>query len=103
MKKTRLNTRKHTTTQLCFLKDNEILFSMYLEKQLVHDKFEMGKITLHTDGENIYIGECMWHDENSLDNTWDKLMGMYIELFDFDVITKNETISSEIKLVKDAD
>lgn len=79
-----------------FYKDGKIVRSIYLDREFIDNEFHMGRITIQTN-QVISIGECMWHDEDSLLKTFDGLLEMMMGT-DWDEISREQ--STTIKIIK---
>ena len=89
------NGERHTNTTF-FRKDNKIILSVHLVRNYIDGKFDIGSLTIRYNDNNIYCGECMWHNENDLLKAHDDMMDMFKKEFDFDELSHETTIHTRI-------
>lgn len=103
MKNAKTTNGKWLETIHHFRKDNKIVRSVYLNRNLINEEFEYGTILIQTENKVIQIGECVYHDEDGLFRTYDMIMDMVSNDIDWDEISKYETVQTKIVKIKGAE
>lgn len=99
-------TKSNGTTEsknVFFHKGGNVVASIYLERHFINGCFDCGTITIRYNNENIYVGECVYHNEDKLSKTFKQLLNMLIDTIDYDSYFSDCNYSEKWVRVKEED